>query len=79
MRFWSTRLLPVCLIAMTGCMTSGTVKKAKNEDKPGYYALLPLTVPADIATSPFQGIWYLFDMAGTAVSLAGAGAGGGCH
>jgi hypothetical protein len=27
--------------------------------KPGYYALLPLTVPADIATSPFQLMFFL--------------------
>jgi len=27
--------------------------------KPGYYALLPLTVPADIATSPFQVLFFV--------------------
>jgi hypothetical protein len=30
-----------------------------SKPQPAYYALLPLTVPADIATSPFQLIYYL--------------------
>ena len=52
-------------------MTSGDETRAKGEDnvvtgnhptepQPGYYALLPLTVPADIATSPVQLVLYLF-------------------
>jgi len=27
--------------------------------KPAYYALLPLTIPADIATSPFQVLYFV--------------------
>jgi|SRR5690348_3383791 len=30
------------------------------EPHPGYYGLLPLTVPADVATSPFQLGYYLW-------------------
>ena len=26
----------------------------KSEPQPGYYVLLPLTIPADVVTSPFQ-------------------------
>ena len=71
-------LLITLLISQSGCMTYDAVQRAKGkpylsgisyvsppDDKPhpGYYALLPLTVPLDVATSPFQGIffgfWYL--------------------
>jgi len=55
------------LIFSGGCMTSATLDSARGyaqtnekgeivaeaKSKPGYYALLPLTVPADIITSPF--------------------------
>ena len=52
-----------------GCMTYGAIQRAKGKsgpfesDKkqkadgkphPEYYRLLPLTIPADIVTSPFQ-------------------------
>jgi len=57
------------VITQNGCMTYGAIQHAKGKpgvfdsDKntkpdgkphPEYYRLLPLTVPADIVTSPFQ-------------------------
>ena len=64
-------LLLALLLAMSGCMTYSTVQRAKGEHNvvtghsptephPGYYALLPLAVPADIATSPFQLFFYAY-------------------
>ena len=61
------------LISSNGCMTYTSVHKAQgtpyynfhglwitaSEPKPAYYAIVPITVPADIVTSPFQGIWYV--------------------
>ena len=60
-----TSLLLALLVSTNGCMTYSAVKRAKGEQngvmgwpasepQSGYYALVPLTVPADIATSPFQ-------------------------
>jgi hypothetical protein len=57
----------------TSCITTGVTERAKpwkttNEKgetvetkpaQPGYYALLPLSVPADIALSPIYAIWWL--------------------
>ena len=74
-------LLILFLLASSGCMTAKVVEKAKPEQRwnsetkeretqpghPGYYALLPLSIPADIVTSPFQliGIMvYAFTMQG---------------
>jgi hypothetical protein len=56
------------LIGSSGCMTMTTVEAAKirthknqkgevvvdQKARPGFYALIPLTVAGDIATSPFQ-------------------------
>jgi protein-S-isoprenylcysteine O-methyltransferase Ste14 len=58
------------LMSSSGCMTYSSVQRAKGEHNvvtghypteqhPGYYALLPLTVPADIATSPIQLLLYV--------------------
>jgi hypothetical protein len=56
------------LVALNGCMTETVVDHAKGIDmhdqsvgKPNaaYYALVPLTVPADIVTSPFQLIFVM--------------------
>jgi len=61
-------LLSASLFLNTGCMTHAVVEKArptqklnpktKNEEiipgHSGYYALLPLSIPADIVTLPFQ-------------------------
>ena len=63
-------LLLVLVLDMSGCMTYSTVQCAKgdynvvtghkpDEPHPGYYALIPLTVPLDIATSPIQLIYYV--------------------
>jgi hypothetical protein len=53
-------------------MTTMTVVKAKGQPykdaagktvssgEPGYYALLPLTIPADIATAPIQAIIWCY-------------------
>ncbi len=61
-------LLALACSQLCGCITYNTIDTAKGgprpnaegakvpveEPKPGFYWLLPLTVPADIATSPFQ-------------------------
>jgi len=77
MKTVSTILLFALLFGSNGCMTYSAVKRAKGEQngvmgwpakepQPGYYALVPLTVPADIATSPFQLIIYVaFSMSST--------------
>jgi hypothetical protein len=65
------------LVLSGGCMTSATLDSAHGsaqtnekgevvadaKSKPGYYALLPLTIPADIATFPFQlcYVWWSFE------------------
>jgi hypothetical protein len=58
-----TLILIAFVIASNGCMTGHVINHAKGVDKNGYptgstngiyYALIPLTVPADIVTSPFQ-------------------------
>jgi len=70
MRTVSAILLFALLISSSGCMTYSSVQRAKGkpnvvtghnptEPHPGYYALLPLAVPADIATSPFQLLLYV--------------------
>ena len=65
------------LAASNGCMTYEAVRHAKGKDgwicevprdrqgqpEPAFYALVPLTVPADVALSPLQLIWYLWFMA----------------
>jgi hypothetical protein len=75
MRFIFMLLLEALLLSSSGCITYSAVQEAKgkentitgNEPKkahPACYALLPLTVPADIATSPVQLAIYLFWYAG---------------
>ena len=75
MKSISTLFLIALLVGSNGCMTYSTVQDAKghpskalwvgcaNEKdtppKPAYYGFLLLTVPADIVTSPIQGICYL--------------------
>ena len=68
MRILKTVSLLLVLLSVSGCMTFNTVEFAKGrthtdndgkvivdeKPKPGYYWLIPVTVPADIATSPFQ-------------------------
>ena len=63
-----------CLLATNGCISTHLVEnKAKPhweydaetlenrqvDGQPGYYALLPLTIVGDIATSPFQLVFLL--------------------
>jgi uncharacterized protein YceK len=64
-------------VSSNGCMTMATADHAKakthEDDKgnvvvdkksqPAYYALMPLTVPADIVTLPFQAV-YLYIVLG---------------
>jgi len=67
------------LIGSSGCMTMTTVEAARikshknqkgevvvdQKPRPGFYALIPLTVAGDIATSPFQLVLVLmFAMSG---------------
>jgi uncharacterized protein YceK len=65
------------LVGSSGCITMVTADHAKakthEDDKgnvivdkksqPAYYALMPLTVPADIVTLPFQAV-YLYIVLG---------------
>ena len=62
--------LMTLLIFPNGCMTYSSVQKAKGQDNvvtgdhpseahPWYFALVPLTVPLDIVTSPVQLIVYV--------------------
>ncbi len=68
-------MLTVGLLAVSGCMSTHLVqdKVQKHveysesdgqtrevEGEPGYYALLPLTIVGDVATSPFQLFYVLF-------------------
>ena len=66
-------MLALTCSCLCGCITYSTIDAAKGSPRkhgngemvpaakpePGYYWLVPLTVPADIVTSPFQGIWFL--------------------
>jgi len=62
-------LLAFLLINGTGCMTANAIHKARSQTHrdnagksvtekghPAAYSLLLITIPADIATSPFQAI-----------------------
>jgi len=67
-RFARAALLAAVLICLSGCITANTIQVAKTKThksdkgetvvdepgKPGYYALVPLTIVADVATSPIQ-------------------------
>lgn len=70
----------IALFPASGCISSRLVKKTAKahweydyqegchrlvEGKPGYYALLPLTVVADVATAPVQ-LFLFTDSSGTA-------------
>lgn len=60
------------VLLTNGCMTYTSVQKARgkpyynfnllgvtpSEPKPAYYAIVPVTVPLDVITCPFQGIWF---------------------
>jgi hypothetical protein len=74
------------LLATNGCISSRLVNdKAKShmefnvdteqnkqvDGQPAYYALLPLTVAGDVATSPFQLVWYCFTESSGQVSVDG--------
>ena len=80
--------LAALVTASSGCMTAHCVREKAmshetfdvetSEDKfvpgrPGYYALLPLTVAADLATGPFQMICFIHscDTHSAAVTLYG--------
>jgi hypothetical protein len=63
-------LLVALLISSNGCMTYSAVQEGKgkwnvvtghkpSEPHPACYALVPLTVPLDVATSPIQLIYYI--------------------
>ncbi len=58
-------LLLLLLPCMSGCMTGSVCGKAKMDSdgipqdhvaRPGYYALVPLTVVGDIVTFPIQAV-----------------------
>ncbi len=70
-------VISAVILGWTGCVTSSVIEKARPLESwqsrkdpkdrgahPGYYALLPLAVPIDIATSPFQFAAVMF-VAGT--------------
>jgi len=66
-------LLVFMCLNLSGCVTYMTVQKARGEPeknkegkseatedpKPGYYFLVPLTVPLDAALLPFYGLFYI--------------------
>jgi hypothetical protein len=68
MKIFSMCLLLACCFVGSGCMSIATLEQTKLhtrynrktkerepvEGQPVFYALLPLTVPADIATAPLQ-------------------------
>jgi hypothetical protein len=70
----SCSLLIACIFLNSGCITASVREKAapkeewnpdtkKLETEPGhpsYYALLPLSIPADIAISPFQFVGFMY-------------------
>jgi len=68
-------LLTLGLLAATGCISTHVVKNKAQPHleydvesqrdrqmtgQPSYYALLPLTIVGDVATSPFQIAYFLF-------------------
>ena len=70
MKFISMFSLVALLLSSSGCMTYSTVQEARGKwnvvighqpDKPhpACYALVPVTVPLDVATSPIQLIYYI--------------------
>jgi hypothetical protein len=70
MKAFCALLLFALIMYSNGCMTYSSVQRARGEHNvvtghsptephPGYYALLPLAVPADIATSPIQLLLYV--------------------
>jgi hypothetical protein len=72
-RITSLSLMIVALQATSGCISRHLVKnkaqphleysmdeRREVDGQPGYYALLPLTVVGDVATSPFQIVYFLF-------------------
>jgi hypothetical protein len=75
MKSYTIFLLIALLVGSNGCMTASSIRHAKaqthQDDKgavivdkkshPAYYALLPLTVPLDIATCPFQALWICWE------------------
>ena len=68
--------LVTLLVGANGCMSYSAIRDARGEQEkaqwlgegkssdnkshPAHYAWLPLTVPADIATLPFQGFYFGF-------------------
>ena len=69
MKHLSSLFLAACLMLPSGCVTQGLIdnhakphekfdkekqKTVSVDGQPAYYALLPFTVVADIATSPIQ-------------------------
>ena len=64
-------LLIALLVSTNGCMTNATIQGAEGHHAgwsdappastphPAYYALLPLTIPLDIATCPIQAIFWI--------------------
>jgi hypothetical protein len=62
------------LIGLNGCATYSAIQDARGHPestlwmwddsnqptppRPAYYALVPLTIPVDVATSPLQGIYF---------------------
>ena len=72
MKTVASLLLITLLAGSNGCMTCAVLDGAKAEthkddngrvivdekSHPAYYALLPLSIPADIATSPIQAVYF---------------------
>jgi hypothetical protein len=70
MKIIGNLLLILLIASSSSCVTHATVERAKghqlywsdapdNTPHPAYYAFLPLTIPLDIATCPFQAIFWV--------------------
>jgi hypothetical protein len=74
MKLFAPLFLTLCLLTTSGCISAHVVnnmakahveyddKKKESVDvaaQPAYYALLPLTIPADIVASPFYLYCYI--------------------
>jgi len=77
MKIFRFILIALVCFRLCGCATRSAIEAArgwpdKDKDgksvpsetpKPGYYALLPLAVPFDVAASPFYLLFYLWTKA----------------
>jgi len=79
MRLFHSFLLVALLASLSGCMTYSAVREARGKRNdvldytprkphPACYALIPISIPADIVTSPVQLAIYLYLYVGTQIA-----------